>query len=232
MGMLMIKCPKTGSAISTGIQMDQPTFNNMPVFFARTLCPICQTQHQWFARSAWVREPKTRADHPINVARTNRQPSTATMHELKWMVVTIFAAAGLVASFVAGTAVVDASPVSGGAVGRAPFSTVAHKSITYAIVSSEINRTAKGNRLPALISNDQIGVATERAAQDWEDRSVQNSASNEGKRKPVAHCEPVVSPMADPAILHTPRRCFARLGTLQQYSLADSVAAGLLTGRV
>jgi hypothetical protein len=40
MGTLMIKCPKTGSAISTGIQTERATFNNSPVFFARTMCPV------------------------------------------------------------------------------------------------------------------------------------------------------------------------------------------------
>jgi hypothetical protein len=28
------------------------------VFFARTFCLICQTNHEWFAREAWVHEPK------------------------------------------------------------------------------------------------------------------------------------------------------------------------------
>ena len=26
--------------------------------FARTFCLICQTNHEWFAREAWVDEPK------------------------------------------------------------------------------------------------------------------------------------------------------------------------------
>jgi hypothetical protein len=28
------------------------------VFFARTFCSICQANHEWFAREAWVHEPK------------------------------------------------------------------------------------------------------------------------------------------------------------------------------
>jgi len=28
------------------------------VFFARTFCLICQANHEWFAREAWVHEPK------------------------------------------------------------------------------------------------------------------------------------------------------------------------------
>jgi hypothetical protein len=26
----------------------------MPVFFARSYCPICRTEHEWFAQEAWV----------------------------------------------------------------------------------------------------------------------------------------------------------------------------------
>jgi len=27
------------------------------VFFARTYCSICQANHEWFAKDAWVHEP-------------------------------------------------------------------------------------------------------------------------------------------------------------------------------
>ena len=216
MGTLMIECPKTGCEISTGIQMDRCTFHNMPVFFARTLCPICQTQHEWFARAAWVREPKANGEQPIKLARINRRHPTVAMQP-KWMVIAaIFAAATVAAGFVAGTAAVDAYPVSGGAVRSATSSTVAAKSTTYAITFPEVNRAAKGNRLRNPIPDDQVGAAIEHATKDWGNRSVQNRAPREGERKPVAHCEPVGSPIADPAILHIPPRlCFARLGMLR-----------------
>jgi hypothetical protein len=61
MGMVMIKCLNTGSTIPTGIKMDQDRFRQIPVFFARTFCPICQSNHEWFARDAWVEEPRHRA---------------------------------------------------------------------------------------------------------------------------------------------------------------------------
>ena len=64
MGTLMIKCPETGRAISTGIEADRSSFNRMPVFFGRTLCPICRTQHEWFVKAAWVREPKAKVNPP------------------------------------------------------------------------------------------------------------------------------------------------------------------------
>ena len=58
MGTLMIKCPETGRAISTGIEADRASFNRMPLFFGRTFCPMCRTQHEWFVKAAWVREPE------------------------------------------------------------------------------------------------------------------------------------------------------------------------------
>ena len=56
MGIVMIKCPDTGCDIPTGIVADRESFQSMPVFFARVLCPLCRKQHEWFAQQAWVRE--------------------------------------------------------------------------------------------------------------------------------------------------------------------------------
>lgn len=57
MGTVLIKCPQTGRAISTGIKADHKRFLGSAVFFARTHCPICATNHEWFSREAWVYEP-------------------------------------------------------------------------------------------------------------------------------------------------------------------------------
>ena len=54
MGVLMIRCPRTERAISTGLRMDSEAFRAMPVFFSSTVCPACGSLHQWFARNAWV----------------------------------------------------------------------------------------------------------------------------------------------------------------------------------
>ena len=54
MGLVMIKCPDTGRDIPTGMMADRSSFSAMPVFFARVQCPFCNTQHEWFAREAWV----------------------------------------------------------------------------------------------------------------------------------------------------------------------------------
>jgi hypothetical protein len=56
MGLVMIRCPATGRTISTGIQADGNTFACSPVFIADTYCAVCDTQHRWFARDAWVEE--------------------------------------------------------------------------------------------------------------------------------------------------------------------------------
>jgi hypothetical protein len=58
MGIILVKCPQTGRAISTGMEMDQSRFNRIPVFFGRTFCPTCRKDHEWFARDAWVWEPR------------------------------------------------------------------------------------------------------------------------------------------------------------------------------
>ena len=56
MGTVMVRCPQTGGEISTGIVTDRRSFEATPVFFGRVLCPICRTEHEWFAKDAWLRE--------------------------------------------------------------------------------------------------------------------------------------------------------------------------------
>lgn len=63
MGMVMIKCPQTGHAIPTGIKTDRESFGRRAVFFSRTRCVICRTDHAWFAREAWVDESSIRVQH-------------------------------------------------------------------------------------------------------------------------------------------------------------------------
>jgi hypothetical protein len=54
MGSVMVRCPATGHDIPTGIVTDRKSFAATPVFFARVRCPICRTEHEWFAKEAWV----------------------------------------------------------------------------------------------------------------------------------------------------------------------------------
>ncbi|HZO47390.1 MAG TPA: hypothetical protein VFB68_15950 [Xanthobacteraceae bacterium] len=65
MGTVMVRCPQTGRDIATGIVADRESFSATPVFFARVYCPLCRTQHEWFAKEAWVCEadPAPRPRH-------------------------------------------------------------------------------------------------------------------------------------------------------------------------
>ena len=60
MGSIMIACPATGRALATGMRADRERFGRTPVFFARAFCPHCRTQHEWFAKDAWVEEDARR----------------------------------------------------------------------------------------------------------------------------------------------------------------------------
>jgi hypothetical protein len=59
MGTVMIRCPATEAAISTGIEADRVKFACSPVFFADAYCPSCDAMHRWFAREAWVEEQRS-----------------------------------------------------------------------------------------------------------------------------------------------------------------------------
>jgi hypothetical protein len=61
MGTVMITCPASGHAIPTGIKTERSDFACTPVFFSDTYCPICDAGHRWFARDAWVDEPRAQA---------------------------------------------------------------------------------------------------------------------------------------------------------------------------
>ena len=62
MGAVMIRCPETGHEISTGYQADPARFRSSPVFFARSYCPVCHAEHEWFAQDAWVCEATVAPD--------------------------------------------------------------------------------------------------------------------------------------------------------------------------
>jgi len=52
----MVRCPDSGREIPTGLVADRASFRSMPVFFMRAYCPVCRTEHEWFAQDAWVCE--------------------------------------------------------------------------------------------------------------------------------------------------------------------------------
>jgi len=73
MGVVMVKCPETGHEIPTGIVTDRKRFEATPVFFSRVYCAICRTEHEWFAKEAWVCEAEVllRSSHPNRLAHAD-----------------------------------------------------------------------------------------------------------------------------------------------------------------
>jgi hypothetical protein len=71
-GMIMIRCPQTGRVVSTGIKADFEQFRCSAVFFARTLCSICNSNHEWFAKEAWVSETAIDRRAPRSIRVTSR----------------------------------------------------------------------------------------------------------------------------------------------------------------
>jgi hypothetical protein len=57
MGMVMIRCPRTGDAVSTEIETEPSVFIRLPEIAARMRCPLCGEEHVWTARDAWLAEP-------------------------------------------------------------------------------------------------------------------------------------------------------------------------------
>jgi len=54
----MIKCPQTGREIPTGIKSGSERFRCSAVFFrAHLLLNLPKSNHEWFAKEAWVYEP-------------------------------------------------------------------------------------------------------------------------------------------------------------------------------
>jgi hypothetical protein len=56
MAMLMIRCPRTGQDISTGILTDSDSYQRIPDALVYTLCPRCGLQHAWWHKDAWLAE--------------------------------------------------------------------------------------------------------------------------------------------------------------------------------
>jgi hypothetical protein len=56
MGVLMIECPNTGHAVSTGIEIDEDSFASLPDTLSRSNCPLCGAEHVWWKGEAWLSE--------------------------------------------------------------------------------------------------------------------------------------------------------------------------------
>jgi len=56
MGAVMIRCPRTGRAVSTAIETEPAVFSRLPQVAGRMLCPDCGQEHTWSASEAWLEE--------------------------------------------------------------------------------------------------------------------------------------------------------------------------------
>jgi len=52
MGVLLIRCTKTGRQFSTGIHVDAETLARVPQEYTHTHCPHCKSYHFWLPREA------------------------------------------------------------------------------------------------------------------------------------------------------------------------------------
>ncbi len=56
MGRVMISCPVTGKAVSTGIETDRFTLELARAFNSRSHCRACGGEHRWSNADAWICE--------------------------------------------------------------------------------------------------------------------------------------------------------------------------------
>ena len=59
MATVMIRCPRTGSAVSTQIDTEAAVFERLPTVETRLQCPACGEEHIWTASDAWL------SDNPL-----------------------------------------------------------------------------------------------------------------------------------------------------------------------
>jgi hypothetical protein len=69
MSPIMIRCPKTGRPVSTGIEIEHGDFRRLPNVRARMRCPACGQEHVWRRSAAWLeREPRLVSPAQIEAA--------------------------------------------------------------------------------------------------------------------------------------------------------------------
>jgi len=57
MAAVMIRCPRTGRAVSTEIETEPSVFGRLTDLAGRMRCPDCGEEHVWSTREAWLAEP-------------------------------------------------------------------------------------------------------------------------------------------------------------------------------
>jgi hypothetical protein len=79
MGMIMISCPSTGRAVSTGIET--LSIDPLPTVVAKTICSACGCVHEWTKIDAWLSEV---GEHDCAAGTTARAlPDDASLDRAK-----------------------------------------------------------------------------------------------------------------------------------------------------
>ncbi len=56
MGAVLIRCPKTGHAVATGIETESEELRRFPPVECRLHCPACGSEHVWTVAEAFFAE--------------------------------------------------------------------------------------------------------------------------------------------------------------------------------
>jgi hypothetical protein len=67
MGVIMMRCPATGKAVSTGIDTSSVIVDSLPDVSIRMPCPACGGEHVWRKHDTWLAYNVSR-DNPANTA--------------------------------------------------------------------------------------------------------------------------------------------------------------------
>jgi hypothetical protein len=65
MGVVMIRCPRTGTDVSTSLEMDRHSWDALPIVTSTMRCPACGVEHVWsktYARFAAPGEARPPAE--------------------------------------------------------------------------------------------------------------------------------------------------------------------------
>jgi hypothetical protein len=50
----MVRCPYRGQSVSTGIEIEDSAFAELPDMLIRKRCPLCGLEHVWWKSEAWL----------------------------------------------------------------------------------------------------------------------------------------------------------------------------------
>ena len=86
MGVVTIRCPKTGVHVSVGLEVAPEAFKSLRPGVARMRCPACGSEHVWSKGMAWldlVSLPPAAPTAPQQSASVDRFEEKLTSHGLR-----------------------------------------------------------------------------------------------------------------------------------------------------